>query len=66
MSLGVFRFLLGLGEAGNWTASPKTVSEWFPPKERGLAIGIYTAGTPIESSALTSGMFSELARAWRR
>ena len=47
MSLGVFRFLLGLGEAGNWTASPKTVSEWFPAKERGLAIGIYTAGTPI-------------------
>ena len=47
VSLGVFRFLLGLGEAGNWTASPKSVSEWFPPKERGLAIGIYTAGTPI-------------------
>lgn len=46
-SLSIFRFLLGLGEAGNWTASPKTVSEWFPPKERGLAIGIYTAGTPI-------------------
>jgi ACS family hexuronate transporter-like MFS transporter len=47
MSLSIFRFLLGLGEAGNWTASPKTVSEWFPAKERGLAIGIYTAGTPI-------------------
>ena len=46
-SFSVFRFLLGLGEAGNWTASPKTVSEWFPSKERGLAIGIYTAGTPI-------------------
>lgn len=46
-SLGSFRFLLGLGEAGNWTASPKTVSEWFPAKERGLAIGIYTAGTPV-------------------
>lgn len=46
-SLSVFRFLLGLGEAGNWTASPKTVAEWFPAKERGLAIGIYTAGTPI-------------------
>jgi len=46
-SLGAFRFLLGLGEAGNWTASPKTVSEWFPEKERGLAIGIYTAGTPL-------------------
>lgn len=46
-SLGIFRFFLGLGEGGNWTASPKTVSEWFPAKERGLAIGIYTAGTPI-------------------
>lgn len=46
-SLSVFRFLLGLGEAGNWTASPKAVSEWFPAKERGLAIGIYTAGTPV-------------------
>lgn len=39
--------MLGLGEAGNWTASPKTVAEWFTAKERGLAIGIYTAGTPV-------------------
>lgn len=46
-SLGMFRFLLGLGEAGNWTASPKAVADWFPAKERGLAIGIYTAGTPL-------------------
>jgi ACS family hexuronate transporter-like MFS transporter len=46
-SFAAFRFLLGLGEAGNWTASPKAVSEWFPSNERGLAIGIYTAGTPI-------------------
>ena len=47
IALGGFRFGLGLGEAGSWTASPKSVSEWFPAKERGLAIGIYTAGTPI-------------------
>ena len=46
-SLGAFRLLLGLGEAGNWTASPKTVAEWFPARERGLAIGIYSAGTPL-------------------
>ena len=46
-SLGGFRFLLGLGEAGNWTASPKAVAEWFPAKERGFAIGLYTAGTPM-------------------
>jgi ACS family hexuronate transporter-like MFS transporter len=46
-SLGVVMFLLGLGEAGNWTAAPKAVSEWFPARQRGLAIGLYTAGTPI-------------------
>ncbi|PWU08681.1 MAG: MFS transporter [Verrucomicrobia bacterium] len=47
VSLGTFRFLLGLGEAGNWTASPKTVAQWFTLKEQGLAMGIYTAGTPV-------------------
>lgn len=46
-SLSVFRFLLGLGEAGNWTAAPKAVSEWFPARERGLAIGIYTLGATV-------------------
>lgn len=46
-SLGFFRFLLGVGEPGNYTAAPKAVSEWFPPKERGLAIGIYTAGATM-------------------
>lgn len=46
-SLGVCRFLLGLGEAGNWTAAPKAVSEWFPARERGLAIGVYTLGATI-------------------
>lgn len=46
-SLGIFRGLLGLGEAGNWTAAPKAVSEWFPAKERGIAIGIYTLGATL-------------------
>jgi ACS family hexuronate transporter-like MFS transporter len=46
-SLGACRFLLGLGEAGNWTAAPKAVSEWFSPRERGLAIGIYTLGATL-------------------
>ena len=46
-SLGFFRFLLGIGEPGNYTAAPKAVSEWFPPKERGLALGIYTAGATL-------------------
>ncbi len=47
MSLGVFRFLLGIGEPGNYTAAPKAVSEWFPAKERGLVVGIYTAGATL-------------------
>lgn len=46
-SLGVFRFMLGLGEAGNYTAAPKVVAEWFPKRERGLAIGIYTLGAAL-------------------
>ena len=46
-SLGVFRFLLGLGEAGNYTAAPKAVSEWLPAKDRALAVGIYTAGATV-------------------
>ena len=46
-SLGICRFLLGLGEAGNWTAAPKAVAEWFPARERGLAIGIYTLGATL-------------------
>ena len=50
-SLGATRFLLGLGEAGNYTAAPKVVAEWFPAKERGVAIGIYTLGAAIGATA---------------
>ncbi len=43
----VARFALGLGEAGNFPASIKTVAEWFPKKERALATGIFNAGTNV-------------------
>ena len=46
-SLGIYRFLLGVGEPGNYTAAPKAVSEWFMPRERGLVVGIYTAGATV-------------------
>ncbi len=46
-SLGAYRFLLGLGEAGVWPAASKAVSEWFPAKERALAIGVYTMGATV-------------------
>ena len=41
------RFVLGLGEAGNFPASIKTVAEWFPRKERAFATGIFNSGTNI-------------------
>lgn len=47
LSLGAFRFLLGFGEAGNWPASVKLVSEWFPTEERALASGIFNSGSAV-------------------
>jgi len=43
-SLGLCRFLLGMGEAGNWPGSVKVVAEWFPVQERALASGIFNSG----------------------
>jgi len=42
-----FRFLLGLGESANWPAATKAVSEWFPKKERALAVAIFDSGSSI-------------------
>lgn len=47
LSLGLFRFLLGMGEAGNWPAGVKVVSEWFPERERALASGVFNTGSAI-------------------
>jgi ACS family hexuronate transporter-like MFS transporter len=47
LSLGIFRFLLGMGEAGNHPAAVKLVAEWFPPEERSLASGIFNGGSSI-------------------
>lgn len=41
------RLGLGIGEAGNFPAGVKTVAEWFPKQERGLATGIFNAGTSV-------------------
>ena len=44
VSLAFFRGLLGIGEPGGYTASAKAVSEWFPVREKGMAVGLYTMG----------------------
>ena len=41
------RGLLGVGEACNFPAAIKTVSEWFPKKERSFATGIFNAGANV-------------------
>ena len=41
------RFVLGLGEAGNFPAAIKVVAEWFPKRERALATGLFNSGTNI-------------------
>lgn len=43
-SLAFFRSLLGIGEPGGYTASAKAVAEWFPAREKGIAVGLYTMG----------------------
>lgn len=47
LTFGVCRALLGLGEAGNFPAAIKSVSEWFPKKDRAFATGIFNAGSNI-------------------
>lgn len=41
------RFALGLGEAGNFPASIKSIAEWFPKRERALATGLFNSGTNV-------------------
>lgn len=43
LSLGLF--MLGMGEGGCFPAASKTISEWFPAKERSIAFGIFNAGS---------------------
>jgi ACS family hexuronate transporter-like MFS transporter len=47
LGFGVARFFLGLGESGNFPAAVKTVSEWFPRRERTLATGIFNSGSNV-------------------
>jgi ACS family hexuronate transporter-like MFS transporter len=46
-SLAIFRFMLGIGEGCNWPAASKTVAEWFPAEERGLAVAVFDSGSSV-------------------
>jgi ACS family hexuronate transporter-like MFS transporter len=47
LGFGLARFLLGLGEAGNFPAAIKTVAEWFPRRERAFATGLFNSGSNV-------------------
>lgn len=59
----VFRFLLGATEPASFPAGVKAVAEWFPLKERALAIGIFNAGTAI-GAALAAPIVTWIALTW--
>jgi len=47
LGLGLFGFLLGMGEGGGFPGSVKAVAEWFLPKERAMAFGIFNTGSAV-------------------
>ncbi|HTM51109.1 MAG TPA: MFS transporter [Bryobacteraceae bacterium] len=60
------RFMLGLGQPGNWPAAAKATAEWFPAGQRALVIGIFNAGSSIGSALAPPGVaFLTLAYGWR-
>ena len=48
-SLSAMRFVLGLGEAGNWPGAAKTVAEWFPARQRAFGMAIFNSGAALGS-----------------
>ncbi|WP_031496434.1 MFS transporter [Bryobacter aggregatus] len=46
-SFGAVRVLLGVGEAGNFPAAIKSVTEWFPKKDRAFATGLFNSGATL-------------------
>lgn len=47
LGFGIARAALGVSEAGNFPSAIKTVSEWFPKKERAYATGIFNSGANV-------------------
>jgi ACS family hexuronate transporter-like MFS transporter len=63
LQLSFFRVLLGAAEPANFPAGLKAVSEWFPMRERALAVGIFNAGTAL-GGAIAVPVVSFIALRW--
>jgi len=44
IGFAIARFSLAVGQSGNFPSAIKSVAEWFPKKERALAVGIFNGG----------------------
>jgi ACS family hexuronate transporter-like MFS transporter len=66
-SFCAFRFLLGAGEAANWPGATKAVSEWFPRRQRGLAVALFDSGSSVGAMLAPALMVLLMARfgGWR-
>jgi ACS family hexuronate transporter-like MFS transporter len=63
VSLSLFRFVLGFGEAGNWPGAAKAVAEWFPIRQRAFGMAIFNSGAAIGSLRMADNLYPDrLAR----
>ena len=44
IGFAIARFSLAVGQSGNFPSAIKAVAEWFPKKERALAVGLFNGG----------------------
>ena len=63
VQFAVARFALGLGESGNFPSGLKAVSDWFPQRERALAVGVFNAGANV-GAIVTPLIVPAIALAW--
>jgi MFS family permease len=49
LQLAIMRMGVGIGEAGGSPPSYSLISDYFPPKERGTGLAIYSLGVPLGS-----------------
>ena len=67
IGFAIARFTLAIGQSGNFPSAIKAVAEWFPKKERALAVGIFNGGAnmgTILSPLIIPGLVL-LAGTWR-
>ena len=57
------RFLLGAAEPMSFPAGIRAVTEWFPLRERALAVGIFNAGTAV-GAAIAAPMVAWISLTW--